>query len=217
MDPAVLVSKHGIHGEFIHPVCDPAVMAGHASIALETIEDLGDDLDAVLIAYGGGGLTCGIASAVRDTCPSTKVYTVEPETACPVFQAFANDREIDPKSAERWKPSFVDGCGGKTVLAPMWPLVSALVDDALQAKIPDVEKAIKIMAERNRFIAEGAGAVALAAAMDPNDERFKGKKKIVCIVCGGALDSTKLCDILTNVKGEVVVAGSTSEAAAAGA
>ena len=145
MNPSLLKTKHQIMGEFIHPVVDRNVMAGHASIGIELVEDLGADLDCVVIAYGGGGLTCGVASALRALCTSgVKVYTVEPETACPVHDAFANGKKMDVASPQRYRPSFVDGCGGKSVIPAMWPVVSQLADDALSVSLADIEFAIKV-------------------------------------------------------------------------
>ena len=122
----------GIEGLFVHPVQDPAVMAGNGTIGLEILEDL-PDVDAVVIPYGGGGLTVGIASALRARRPQTRVYTVEPETAAALVAARAagEPTEID------YVPSFVDGSGSRGVLAEMWPRVAPLIDDALVATLEE--------------------------------------------------------------------------------
>ena len=177
----------GVEGLFVHPVQDELVMAGNGTIGLEILEDL-PDADAVLIPYGGGGLTSGIASAVKALRPGIRVYTVEPETGAAFSASFAagEPREID------YTPSFVDGAGARVVLPKMWPIVSALADDALTASLDETAAAVRLLAERNRVIAEGAGALALAAALAG---RANGGK-LVCIVSGGNIDFSKLSLIL---------------------
>jgi threonine dehydratase len=181
----------GVEGCFVHPVADPAVMAGNGTIGLEILEDL-PDVDAVVIPYGGGGLTVGIASALRARRPQTRVYTVEPETAAALVAARAagEPTEID------YVPSFVDGSGSRGVLAEMWPRVAPLIDDALVATLEETAGALRLMAERLRVIAEGAGALATAAALAGR----AGGGKIVAVVSGGNLDFTTLASIL---KGEL--------------
>ena len=178
----------GVPGLFIHPVQDEGVMAGNGTIALEILEDLPDP-DAVLIPYGGGGLTAGIASAIRALRPETKVYAVEPSTGAALGAALAAGR---PTEVE-YQASFVDGSGSRMVLAPMWPLVSALVDGALAVSRQETAAAIRILAGRARVIAEGAGALALAAALSGR----AGTGKVVCIVSGGNINLTTLAEILS--------------------
>jgi len=173
----------GIEGLFIHPVADPRVMAGNGTIGLEILEDLPVP-DAVVIPYGGGGLTVGIASALRALSPTTRVYTVEPETGAALAAARAAGRptEID------YKPSFVDGSGSRMVLAEMWPRVAPLVDEALVATLAETAQAVRLLAERLRVIAEGAGALAAAAALAGR----AGSGRVVCIVSGGNIDLSRL-------------------------
>lgn len=175
-----------ISGHFVHPVSDPAVIAGNGTIGLELLEDL-PDVDAVVIPYGGGGLTSGIASALRARKPETKIYAVEVETAAPLAASLAagEPRQVD------YQPSFVDGIGGKGVLPDMWPLVSKLVDAALVVTLEETAAALRLLAEGNRIIAEGAGAAPVAAAMAGK----AGNGKVACIVSGGNIDITKLVKI----------------------
>jgi threonine dehydratase len=177
----------GVEGLFIHPVEDEAVMAGNGTIGLEVLEDLPDP-DAVVIPYGGGGLTVGIASAVRALRPQTKIYTAEPETGAALVAAV---RSGEPETVE-YEASFVDGAGSRRVLDPMWPRVMPLIDDAFAVPIPDAAAALRTMAERVRVIAEGAGALATAVALAGR----AGSGKVVCIVSGGNINLSTLAEIL---------------------
>jgi threonine dehydratase len=186
----VIVTSHldGAEGLFVHPVQDPGVMAGNGTIGLEILDDLPDP-DAVVIPYGGGGLTAGIASAVRARRPETKIFTAEPETGAALAAAMAAGHPVDVD----YRASFVDGAGSRRVLDSMWPLVAPLVDGALAVGIAEAAAALRLMAERSRVIAEGAGALALAAALSGQ----AGSGKIVCVVSGGNIDLDKLAGILT--------------------
>lgn len=174
-------------GLFIHPVSDPAVIAGNGTIGLEILEDL-PDVDAVLIPYGGGGLSSGIASAIRALKPRTKLYACEVETASPLAASF----EAGEPRAVNYTPSFVDGIGGKSLLPEMWPMVRDLLDGSLVMPLAAVASAIRLLAERNRIVAEGAGATPVAAALSGK----AGSGKIVCVVSGGNIDSAVLARIL---------------------
>jgi threonine dehydratase len=177
----------GVEGLFVHPVQDPGVMAGNGTIGLEVLEDLPAP-DAVVIPYGGGGLTAGIASAIRALRPGTRILTAEPATGAALAAAFAAGGPTDVD----YQASFVDGSGSRRVLDTMWPLVSPLVDEALSIPVAEVAAAVRLLAERARVIAEGAGALALAAALSGR----AGSGKVVCIVSGGNINLTKLADIL---------------------
>lgn len=179
----------GADGLFVHPVQDEGVMAGNGTIGLEILEDLPDP-DVVLIPYGGGGLTTGIASALRQLRPETRVYAVEPETAAPLAASLAAG---SPQEIE-YRPSFVDGAGGRAVLPRMWPLVRELVDGALTVSLDEAAAAVRLLAERNRVVSEGAGALPVAAAL--SGRAGGAGTKIVCIVSGGNIDSSKLAAIL---------------------
>ena len=184
----VMVTHHyeGMQGLFVHPVSAPAVMAGNGTIGLEILEDL-PDVDAVVVPYGGGGLSCGIATALRALRPATKVYAAEVETSA----AFAAALAAGQKAAIDYQPSFVDGIGSGSVLDDMWPLARALLDGSLVMPLADVAEAIRLLAERNRVIAEGAGATSVAAALAGK----AGSGKVVCIVSGGNIDFEKLVKI----------------------
>jgi len=174
-------------GVFVHPVQDERVMAGNGTIGLELLEDLPDP-DVVLVPFGGGGLSTGIASAVKQLRPETRVYAVEPETGAPLTASFAAG---EPRTVD-YRPSFVDGSGAPGVLPEMWPRAREALDGALAASIDDTAAAVRLLAERARVVAEGAGALALAAALAGEG----GPGKIVCIVSGGNIDSSKLATIL---------------------
>jgi len=177
----------GVEGFFVHPVADEAVMAGNGTIGLEILEDLPDP-DAVVIPYGGGGLTVGIASALRALAPRTRVYTVEPETAAAAVAA----RAAGAPTQIDYVPSWVDGSGSRGVLAEMWPRVAPLIDDALSVTLEETAAAVRLLAERLRVISEGAGALAVAAALAGR----AGAGRIVAIVSGGNIDFATFSRIL---------------------
>ncbi len=185
----VLVNHHypGQRGLFVHPVSDPAVMAGNGTIGLELLEDL-PAVDTVVIPFGGGGLSCGIASAVRALKPDTTLYAAEVATAAPLAAAL----EAGEPQEIPYTPSFVDGIGSSSVLDEMWPLVRTLLDGSLVVSLAEVAAAIRLLLERNRALAEGAGAASVAAALAGK----AGAGTVVCIVSGGNLDVSKLIDIL---------------------
>ena len=182
----------GVEGLFVHPAQDRAVMAGNGTIGVEILDDLPDP-DAVVIPYGGGGLTGGIASAIKALRPRTRVITAEPETAAGMAAAFAAGQPADAD----YRPSFVDGAGGRRVLDSVWPLVQPLVDDALAIPVAEVAGAVRTLAERVRVIAEGAGALAPAAALSGR----AGTGKVVCVVSGGNINLSKLTEILGGADG----------------
>jgi threonine dehydratase len=174
----------GVEGLFVHPVEDDAVMAGNGTIGLELCEDLAQ-FDEVIIPWGGGGLTTGIASAVKALRPGVRVVTAEPETAAPLA---ASLRAGEPTQIE-FTPSFVDGAGGRALLPTMWEHARELVDEAVAVPLDDVREAIRLLAGRARVVAEGAGALALAAAQGREGQ-------VVCIVSGGNIDAAVLAEIL---------------------
>ena len=186
-DTLVRHGHPGQHGFFVHPVSDPAVMAGNATIALELAEAL-PEIDAVLVPYGGGGLSCGIAAVLRALRPEVKVYACEVETAAPLAASLAAG---EARSIEH-RASFVDGIGGRSVLAEMWPLASTLLAGSLVVSVDEVAAAVRLLAERNRVVAEGAGATPVAAAL----RGVPGARRVVCVVSGGNIDLTKLAPLL---------------------
>jgi len=180
----------GMEGLFVHPVSNPGVIAGNGTIGLELFEDL-PDLDAVIVPYGGGGLSTGIGAALRALKPSARIYAAEVETAAPLAESL---RAGGPREVS-YRPSFVDGIGGKTVLEEMWPLVNRIVSDSIVVSLMQVAEAIRLLVERNHVVAEGAGAAALAAALTG---RARGAK-VVCIISGGNIDPRTVGQILAGV------------------
>jgi threonine dehydratase len=177
----------GVDATFIHAFDDPHVMAGNGVIGVEILEDL-PDVDSVVIPWGGGGLTCGIASAVRAKKPACKLYAAEVATAAPLSASLS----AGTVQVVDYQPSFVDGIGSKTVLPQMLDRARKLIDGALVAGLAEVAAAVRLLAERNRVIAEGAGACPVACALTGR----AGGGKIVCVVSGGNIDTMKLCTIL---------------------
>ena len=178
----------GVEGTFIHAFDDPFVMAGNGTLAFEILEDL-PEVDAVVIPWGGGGLTCGIASALRQLRPSCKIFTAEVATAAPFAASLAAGipTEVDYKS------SWVDGIGAKAVFPQMFERARALVDGALVADLDSIAAALRLLITRNHIVAEGAGACPVACTLA---KPMTGK--IVCIVSGGNIDRSKLSTLLTS-------------------
>jgi threonine dehydratase len=179
--------RAGVEGLFVHPVSDEAVMAGNGTIGLELAEDA-PQFDSVVIPWGGGGLTTGIASAIKQLRPEICVVTAEPETGAPLAAAFAagEPREID------FQPSWIDGAGGRALLPGMWEHARELVDEAVAVPLAEVEEALRLLASRAHVVAEGAGALALAAALRRDD-------RSVCIVSGGNIDLAVLARLLAGL------------------
>ncbi len=177
----------GASGVYIHPYSDPLVMAGNAVIGLELLEDL-PELDAVVVPWGGGGLCCGIASAIKALKPECKVYAAEVDTGAPLAAAFAAGKLVDVP----FTPSFVDGISSPFVNEEMWALAQELVDGALVVSRAQIAEALRLIVERNRVVPEGAGATAVAATM----AGMAGSGKVACIVSGGNIDIQKLVTIL---------------------
>ncbi len=177
----------GVDATFIHAFDDPHVMAGNGVIGLEILEDL-PDVDAIVIPWGGGGLTCGIAAAVRAKKPACKLYAAEVATAAPLSASWS----AGAAQIVEYHPSFVDGIGSKTVFPQMFDLARQLINGALVAELEDVAATVRLLVERNRVIAEGAGACPVACALSGQ----AGAGKIACVVSGGNLNAMKLCAIL---------------------
>jgi threonine dehydratase len=185
---AIVESRfEGLDGLFVHPVQDEAVMAGNGTIGLELAEDA-PDADAVLVPWGGGGLFNGIASALAALRPQARVYAVEPETGAPVAAALAAG---GPQDVE-YTPSFVDGAGSRALLPSMWERARPLLAGGFAVSLEETAAAVRLLAERARVVAEGAGGLALAAALSGRVEA----EKIVCVVSGGNIDAARLTAIL---------------------
>jgi threonine dehydratase len=186
---AIVTSRvAGEEGLFVHPVADEAVMAGNGTIGLEILEDL-PDVDAVVIPVGGGGLTVGIASAIKAHNPEIRIIAAEPETGAALHAALDAGQPVDVD----YRTSFVDGSGSRRVLDDMWPRLREVVDAAHAVPIAGAEAAVRTLAERARVIAEGAGALSTAAALAGH----AGTGNVVCVVSGGNIDLATLANILT--------------------
>jgi threonine dehydratase len=181
-------SYPGLDGTFIHPFDDDNFIAGHGTMGLEILEDEPDTV-AVIGAIGGGGLITGVGSAVKALKPSIKVYGAEPETAAPMAQSLAHGA---PERFADWKASFVDGAGGQSVLPTMWQRMKPVIDGSIVVTLEQTRQAMRLMAEKARVIAEGAGALPLAAALTGK----AGQGPIVAIVSGGNIDLGKFSELI---------------------
>ena len=184
--------RPGMAGVFVHPFADRDVMAGNATIALEILEDA-PDVDAILVPWGGGGLTCGIAAGVRGLKATARVYACEVDHAAPLAASLSAG---EPRTIEN-RRSFVDGIGGRGVFPEIWPLARSLVSGALSVSVEDVADAVRMIARRARVVAEGAGAAALAAALTHGPTLEPRPRRVVCIVSGGNIDASALATILS--------------------
>jgi threonine dehydratase len=177
----------GVQATFIHAFDDLDVMAGNGTIGLELIEDL-PEVDAVVIPWGGGGLACGIAAVLRAMAPRVRIFAAEVETAAPLAASWAAG---EPRSVA-YTPSFVDGIGSKTVFANMFQRARGLLEGSLVVTLEEAARAMKLIAERNRVIVEGASACAVAAALSGR----AGAGKVVAIVSGGNIDLAKFAELV---------------------
>ena len=173
---------------FVHPFLDSDVMAGNGTIALEILEDL-PGVGAVVVPYGGGGLSCGIASTLRVLSPSTRVFASEVETGAPLSASLAAGRP----TAIEYTPSFVDGIGAKAVVPEMFELARTLLAGSLVVSLKETAAALRLLVERNHVVAEGAGATAIAAARSGRT----GPGTVACVISGGNIDPAKVATILT--------------------
>jgi threonine dehydratase len=180
-------SYPGVDGTFIHAFDDPHVMAANGTIALEILEEL-EDPDAIVIPWGGGGLTCGIASALRQLRPSCRIFAAEAETAAPL----AASLKAGTPTVVDYKPSWVDGIGAKAVFPQMFERARSLIDGSLVAYLDSVAEALRLLLRHNHVVAEGAGACPVACALSGE----AGGGKIVCVVSGGNIDLTKLALVI---------------------
>jgi threonine dehydratase len=179
----------GADGTFIHPFDDDDFIAGHGTMGLEIVEDA-PDVAAVIASIGGGGLIIGVASAIKAVRPEVKIFGVEPETAAPAALSF---EEGSPQGFPNWKSSFVDGAGGQSMFPRMWERMKPIVDGYLVVTLEDTKNAMRLLAEKARVIAEGAGALPVAAALTGK----AGNGPIVAIVSGGNIDLQKFCELIS--------------------
>jgi len=178
----------GAEGTFVHPFDDHNFIAGHATMGIEILEDA-PDTAAVIAAIGGGGLITGLGSAIKALKPGVKLWGAEPETAAPMALSMEMG---SPQAFKDWKASFVDGAGGQSVFPRMWARMKPLVDGCIVVSLDETKKAMRLMADKARVIAEGAGALPLAAALTGK----AGLGPIVAIVSGGNIDLRKFCEFI---------------------
>ena len=183
----------GVRGTFVHPFDDDDFIAGNATMGLEIVEDL-PGVAVVIAAVGGGGLITGIASAVKALAAHVRVHGAEPETAAPASVSFAQGAA---SPFEEWQASFVDGAGGKSVFPRMWARMKDLVDGSIVVSLDDTKRAMRILAEKSRVIAEGAGALSLAAALSG---AIVTDGPIVAVVSGGNIDLDKFYELVRSVR-----------------
>ena len=180
----------GLDGTFIHPFDNHDFIAGHATMGLEILEDL-PDVKTVVAAIGGGGLITGVGSAIKAHRPEATVLGAEPETAAPYALSL---REGGPRKFPDWQASFVDGAGGKSVTERMWQRMRPVTDGTITVTLEQTRDAMRLIAEKTRTIAEGAGALAQAAALTDR----AGDGPIVCIVSGGNIDLAKFSELVAS-------------------
>jgi threonine dehydratase len=180
----------GVEGTFVHPFDDHNFIAGHSTMGFEILEDAPGTV-AVICAIGGGGLVTGIASALKALKPEIKIWGAEPETAAPAALSFSMG---SAQVFKDWKASFVDGAGGQSLFPRMWERIRPVVDGSIVVSLEQTKAAMRLMAEKVRVIAEGAGALALAAALTGK----AGQGPIVAVVSGGNVDLAKFCDLIVS-------------------
>jgi threonine dehydratase len=180
----------GVEGTFVHPFDDTNFIAGNATLGLEIIEDL-PDVKTVITAIGGGGLISGVGSAIRHVAPHVRILGAEPETAAPGALSFEMN---SPQVFDKWQASFVDGAGGKSIFPRMWERMRPVVDGSIVVTLDEVKRAMKLVAEKIRVIAEGAGALGVAAALSGKG----GDGPIVAVVSGGNIDLKKFAELVTS-------------------
>jgi threonine dehydratase len=178
----------GVEGTFVHPFDDDNFIAGHGTMALEILEDA-PDTKAVIAAIGGGGLITGIASGIKAIKPEIKIFGAEPGTAAPAALSFEKG---SPQVFTNWRASFVDGAGGQSMFPRMWERMKPVVDDYFVVSLDETKKAMRLLAEKARVIAEGAGALSVAAALTGK----AGQGPIVAVVSGGNIDLAKFSELI---------------------
>ncbi|HEX5237875.1 MAG TPA: threonine/serine dehydratase [Sphingomicrobium sp.] len=177
----------GMEATFVHPFDNHDFIAGHATMGLEILEDL-PEVRTIIAAIGGGGLITAIGSAMKAVKPEVRVLGAEPETAAPYALSL---EQGGPSRFEEWQASFVDGAGGKSVTERMWERMQAVVDGTITVTLDETRQAMRLMAEKARVIAEGAGALPVAAALTGK----AGDGPIVCVVSGGNIDLAKFSEL----------------------
>jgi threonine dehydratase len=179
----------GMDGIFIHPFDNQDFITGHGTMGLEIVEDL-PDVRTVICAIGGGGLITGVGSAVKALKPDVEVVGAEPESAAPYAYSLEQGA---PSKFEAWQATFVDGAGGQSVTERMWQRMRPIAERSIVVTLDETRQAMRLIAEKARAVAEGAGALALAAALTGK----AGNGPIVCVVSGGNIDLKKFAELVT--------------------
>ena len=174
---------------FVHPFDDENVIAGQGTVALEILNDL-DDIDAIVVPIGGGGLIAGVAYTVKQIKPEVKVYGVQVSGAPSMYNSI-KDGEIECLGSVS---TIADGIAVKKPGENTFALVKEYVDDIALVNDDEVSSAILALIEKQKMIAEGAGAAAVAAVMFDKFD-LKGKR-VVAIVSGGNIDVTSLSRVI---------------------
>jgi threonine dehydratase len=180
----------GVSGTFVHPFDDQNFIAGHSTLGFEILEDAPDTV-AVIAAIGGGGLITGVGSALKALKPGIKIWGAEPETAAPAALSLSLG---SAQVFKDWKASFVDGAGGQSLFPRMWERLKPVVDGCVVVSLEDTKRAMRLLADKARIVAEGAGSLSLAAALTGK----VGKGPIVAVVSGGNIDLQKFCDLIAS-------------------
>lgn len=184
----ILINHHapGEAGMYVDAVCDPAAMPGNATIGLEILEDL-PEVNTIIVPFGGGGVSCGIASTIRALKPDTRVLAAESETSTPFSSALQAGKVVPVEC----NPSFISGIGALSMLPEMWPLASSILDGSVVSPVAAIADAVRILFECNHVVAEGAGAASLAGALTTEADG-----PIVCVITGGNIDKRHMATIL---------------------
>ncbi len=183
-----LQKEHGY--TFVHPFDDPLVIAGQGTIGLEIIEEM-PDVEAVIVPIGGGGLISGVAFTLKKLNPNIKVYGVQAEGAPSMVRSVAQGERINLDSVS----TIADGIAVKQPGVNTYEMCQKYVDEIVTVSDDEIAAAILTLIEQQKLVAEGAGAVSVAAAMF-NKVPIEGKK-VVCIVSGGNIDVTSLNRVIT--------------------
>lgn len=174
---------------FIHAFDDDAVIAGQGTIGLEILDQV-QDLEAVVVPIGGGGLIGGIACAVKERKPSVQIIGVEPSVVPSMKSAISEGAPITLPAAR----TIADGIAVRRVGTHTLPLAQKYVDEIVTVEEEEIANAILLLLEREKTIAEGAGATATAALLQ--HKTSLKNKRTVSLVCGGNIDSIFLTHII---------------------
>lgn len=174
---------------FVHPTADRNVVAGYGAIALEILEDM-PDVEAIYVPVGGGGLVAGIANVIAHVAPQVRVVGVQPTNCTPIIAGITAGKPVVTACE-----TFCDGVAGTFMDPDTWPLLRDLPLEWATADEHAIEAALRHLALRNKLIAEGSGALPVAAAL-----RHSQSSKSVAVVSGGRIDADKLAKIVASTQ-----------------